>query len=181
MAIQTVEPLVKNVKYEGRFLRFVEAGGWEYVERTKVSGIVVILAVTPENKMIFVEQYRPPIASLCLEIPAGLAGDIVGQELEALEIAASRELLEETGYQADTMTYLTHGASSAGLCTEIVTFFRAEGLKKVTLGGGDASEQINVIEVPLNEVADWLQKRISGGAYVDFKVYTALFFALQKA
>ncbi|HSI85265.1 MAG: NUDIX hydrolase [Candidatus Methylacidiphilales bacterium] len=178
MAIQPAENLANHIRYEGRFLRFVETqSGWEYVERTKVSGIVVIVAVTPENKMIFVEQYRPPVGSVCIEIPAGLAGDIEGQELEALEIAATRELVEETGYLAESMEYLTHGSSSAGLCTEIITFFRARGLKKVN-DGGDGTEAIKVIEVPLPEVHNWLRERIAAGACADFKVFTALYFAL---
>ena len=111
-----------------------------------------------------------------IEIPAGLAGDIEGSEDEALEIAAKRELLEETGYEAREMTRLTDGAVSAGITSEVVTLFRATGLSRTGKGGGDGSEQIDVHEVPLDQVHTWIQQREKAGAIVDFKVYAGLFF-----
>jgi len=46
-------------------------------------------------------------------------------------------------------------------------------------GGGDASENIQVHEVPLGHVPQWLMQRMVQGVVVDLKVYSALFFALQ--
>src|SRR5512142_3214140 len=97
---------------EGKYLRFVKRGRWEYVERTQVSGIVGVLAVTDDNKLILVEQYRPPLQNPVIELPAGLAGDTPGTAGEALAIAARRELLEETGYEASGMELLTNGVVS---------------------------------------------------------------------
>jgi hypothetical protein len=52
-------------------------GSWEYVERTNGEGTsVVIVASTPERKLLFVEQTRVPIQSKTIEMPAGLVGDI---------------------------------------------------------------------------------------------------------
>ena len=46
---------------EGRFLRLVERDTWEHVERIRVSGVVCMVAVTPGNELLLVEQYRPAL------------------------------------------------------------------------------------------------------------------------
>lgn len=160
--------------YNGKHLKFCSIGGWEYVERTKVSGIVAILAITPENKLLLVEQFRPPVGKNVIEIPAGLAGDIVGSEHEELAEAARRELLEETGYEAKTMNFLLEGPVSAGLSTEILTFFQAHDLKKVSAGGGDGTEGIQVHEVPLPHLNNWLKAKRDEGCLIDCKIFSAL-------
>jgi ADP-ribose pyrophosphatase len=165
-----------DVLFEGRFLKVKKKDRWEYVERCKTSGIVAILPITENQEIILVEQFRVPVNQRVIEIPAGLAGDIEGEEDEALAEAAKRELLEETGYEAERMEYLTEGPPSAGLSTEIVTFFRAHGLKKVSDGGGDGSENIQVHAVPLTELENWIEAKRKEGCLVDYKVYAALYF-----
>jgi len=161
---------------DGKHIRLVARGKWEFVERKKVSGIVGIVAVTDENKLILVEQFRAPVNKRVIELPAGLAGDISGSEDEALEIAANRELSEETGYEAKQMTRLIDGAVSAGITSEIVTLFRATGLRRTGEGGGDGSEDITVHEIPVDQVHAWVLAREKEGAIVDFKVYAGLYF-----
>lgn len=178
-ALNILEASPKNdsdVLYEGRFLRVKKNKTWEYVERRKTSGIVAILAVTSQNRLLLVEQFRPPLGKRVIEIPAGLAGDIDGSEHEELAEAARRELLEETGYEAATMRYLTEGPASAGLSTEIITFFEAHDLKRVTAGGGDGGENIQVHEVQLSDLESWLETKRKEGCLVDYKIYTALYF-----
>jgi ADP-ribose diphosphatase len=166
----------KRVIADGKHIRLVARGKWEYAERKKVSGIVGIVAVTDDRKLILVEQFRAPVNARVIEIPAGLAGDIEGSEDEALEIAAKRELSEETGYEAKTMTRLTEGAVSAGMTSEVITLFRATGLARSGKGGGEGSEQIEVHEIPLDQVHVWIQQREKQGAIVDLKVYAGMFF-----
>ena len=166
----------KNVIAQGRFLKLIEENGWEYAERTRVSGIVAIIAVTRTGNVLLTEQYRPPVKKRVIELPAGLAGDTRQFDGESLETAARRELLEETGYQAKGMKRLCGGPISAGFGTEILTFFRASGLKKVTEGGGDESEDITIHEVPLNNVKRWLLSREEGETAIDPKVFTGLYF-----
>jgi NTP pyrophosphohydrolases including oxidative damage repair enzymes len=165
------------ILHEGRFLRLVSNNTWEYVERKRSSGVVAILAITDERKVLFVEQFRPSMGRVVVEIPAGLAGDIAGAENEALAEAARRELLEETGYEAREMEFLIDGPSSSGLSTEFVSFFRARGLTRVAEGGGDPSENLTVHEVPLDSLDDWIAERRAAGRLVDCKVYSALYFA----
>ena len=159
---------------EGRYVRLVKRGRWEYAERTNASGIVAVLAVTAEDEILLVEQRRVPVGRRVIELPAGLAGDVKG---DTLKRAARRELLEETGYRARRMEALVDMTPSAGLVTEIVTLFRATGLTKTGDGGGDATERITVHNVPLGKVAKWLDSRIRRGALVDPKVYAGLYFA----
>jgi ADP-ribose pyrophosphatase len=171
------ENLPESVLHEGRFLRYLRRGKWEFVQRPNVSGIVGIVAVTPEQKLILVEQFRIPVNAQVIELPAGLAGDTAGHENEPLENAAARELFEETGYEAGSFTRLTEGCVSAGVTDEIITLFRAGNLKKTGVGGGDENENIKIHEIPLKDVEAWLLERRKGGAVVDLKVYAGLYFA----
>jgi ADP-ribose pyrophosphatase len=170
----------RQVVHEGRFLRFCKTGHWEYVERTRVSGAVAVLAITGEGRMLFVEQFRPPVGGRVIEVPAGLAGDVEGQEHEAFAEAARRELLEETGYEAEHFEFLMDGQSSAGLANEPISLYAARGLRKVGQGGGVHSEDILVHEVPVPEAEAWLARQRREGVACDFKVYTALYFALKE-
>lgn len=170
----------RQVLAEGAFLRLVRAGGWEYVERTRLSGIVVILAVTDDRRLILTEQFRKPVGKRVIELPAGLAGDVEGAEGEALATAAHRELQEEAGYEAAEMVFLTEGPPSAGLSTEMITFFRARGLKPCGAGGGDGTEDILVHGVRLDEVAAWLELRRKEGLLIDPKVYAGLYFVERE-
>ena len=160
----------------GRFIRLVRRGGWEWAERTNASGIVVIVAVTPDDKVLLVEQHRVPVGGPVIELPAGLAGDIAGEEDEDLSVAANRELEEETGWRAERLERLTAGPVSAGMTSEVLTFYRAHGLQRVGDGGGDPSEDIVVHEVPLTEVHGWLEARAAAGVMADPKVYAGLYF-----
>lgn len=163
--------------HAGRFLKLVNVNGWEFVERKNVSGVVAILAITDSDHIVLVEQFRPPIGKRLIEIPAGLAGDVAGQEHEKLENAAQRELEEETGYSASTFNELLTGPSSAGLTNELITFFEAIGLEKTGDGGGDGHESIIVHEVPMTELRNWFEEQITAGALIDPKIHAALCMA----
>jgi len=161
--------------FETKYLRLVRRNGWDFVERKNICGIVVIVAVTDRDELLLVEQYRAPVAGRVIELPAGLAGDTPGEEDEPLENAASRELLEETGYRADRLVRLFHGPPSPGITSEELTFYFADGVHRVGAGGGDASEQIIVHAVPLRAVPSWLAEQARQGKRVDVKVYAGLY------
>ena len=169
--------MASEILCDAKYLRLVRADGWEFVQRKNISGIVGIIAVTDDRKLILVEQFRPPVGKHVIEIPAGLSGDTPNSRNEDLKLAASRELEEETGYRAGRMTQVASGTASAGLCDEIITLFRAEQLEKISNGGGDESEDITVHEIPLDKVETWLQQQIKQNKLVDLKVYSALHFA----
>lgn len=165
-----------TVLCEAKHLRLLSREGWEYVERPNSTGIVVVFALTPENKVLLIEQPRRAFGKSFIEFPAGLAGD--GDRGESMAAAARRELIEETGYDADHFEIVGQGAPSAGLCTEYVTLLRATGLRKVTGGGGVEGEQITVHEVPLGEVPAFLDAQVAQGKLLDVKLYAGLYFLM---
>jgi ADP-ribose pyrophosphatase len=88
-------------------------------------------------------------------------------------------LREETGYEAAEMELLFAGPPSAGLASEVVTFFKATGLRKIAKGGGEGHEDITVHEIALGEIDAWLRRKSAGGLLVDPKVYTGLYFVTR--
>jgi ADP-ribose pyrophosphatase len=135
---------------------------------------VAIVAVTDARELVLVEQERPAVGGRVVELPAGLAGD---EGEETLDEAARRELLEETGYVADRWERLGEATPSPGLCAEVVTFFRARGLKRGGRGGGDETEAITVHRMPIAAADAWLRARTAEGLLIDEKVYVGLHFA----
>ncbi len=162
--------------FKGRFLALVREGRWEYAERVNATGAAIILAVTSEQKILLVEQYRIPCHARTIELPAGIIGDEPDSGSESHADAARRELQEETGYLAADIEALTTGPASSGLTSEIVTWFRASNLRKTGQGGGIAHEEITVHEVPVSEVCDWLAANARAGILVDPKIYAGLYF-----
>lgn len=165
-----------EILHQAKYLRLCRRGTWEYAERTNSFVAVIVVAVTPEDRVLFVEQYRYSILANTIEMPAGLVGDIRGQEDEDMMEAARRELEEETGWTADGFDFIMAGPTSAGMSNELIAFVRARGLRRVGRGGGDATEQITVHEIPKGEVARWLHARMQQGDSIDPKLYAGLYF-----
>ncbi len=136
----------------------------------------MIIALTPEDKVLMVEQYRIPIQARTLEFPAGLVGDLVDSSDESWSDSARRELLEETGWEARSVESIMAGPSSAGMTTEIMHFVRASDLRRVHAGGGDSTENITVHEVPRSEIAAFVLEKMHAGFAIDPKVYAGLYF-----
>jgi ADP-ribose pyrophosphatase len=167
----------RHVLAEGEHLRLVRQGHWEYAERTKTNRAVAIVAVTDQRKILLTEQYRIPLGQRVIELPAGLVGDDAGSESEDFAVAARRELLEETGYEAALVRFLTVGPPTAGLASEVVAFMLATGLNQMAPGGGIGTEQIVVHAIELFQVQHWLDEQAARGLLIDPKVYAGLYFA----
>jgi ADP-ribose pyrophosphatase len=166
---------------EGRWLSLRKRGRWEYAERNNPGGAVIILAVTPDDCVLFVEQYRVSILKNTIEMPAGLVGDLAGQSDESALLAAERELEEETGYRCARIEFVHEGPSSSGMSTEMIAFVRAWELVKVGPGGGDETENIVVHEVPRREAGRWLFERAAEGYSIDPKLFAGLWFIEHAA
>jgi len=164
------------ILHKGKYLHLICEDNWEYVKRINCSGIVVIVPMTKEGKVIFVEQFRRPVEAQVIEWPAGLVNDKTLHDPETMEAAARRELLEETGYEAEHLSLLVGGPVSSGLSSEIITFYQALDVVKIASGGGDASESIKIHEIPLKEADIWLYEMEKKGFLVDPKVYVGLYF-----
>lgn len=165
----------KEVLCEGRFLRFLtltywDTEGvqrhWEAVERVNCEGIVAIVPVTDGGEVILIRQYRPPLDNYVIEFPAGLndRGETIAQ-------AASRELLEETGYEAGEMIFLGKGPLSSGSSREILTVYLAKRLAFKVIGERDETEDIEVMKIPFDNVYETLSRLEKAGNLVDLKIY----------
>lgn len=165
---------------EGKFLRLVRRNGWEFVERTTPVRAAFIAALTDDGRLILTREYRVPVGKTVVGFPAGLIGDTAGHESESLEAAVRRELVEEAGFEAERVTLLTEGPTSAGQTEEVIAIVLAEGLRKVGPGGGIEGEQILIHEVPLADVDAWLDERVREGCVIDPKVYTGLYFIHRR-
>lgn len=165
----------------GKRLRLIRNRGWEYVERINATGVVAIVAVTEADELLLTEQFRRPLDARVIDLPAGLAGDVKGEETESLATAAKRELLEETGFDCRRLTRLAFAPTSPGLTSEAVTFFLATGLKCIGPGCGVDGEEIKTHRVKLASIDSWLRRQSRRGIQIDVKIYAALYFLLREA
>jgi len=160
-----------ETRWEGRFITVKQQGTWEYVSRSHGIHAAVILAIDEDadgRHVILVEQYRVPLKVRCLELPAGLVGD--HEAGEASEIAAQRELEEETGYHAENWRTVGEFYSSPGMVSESFTLLVATRLTKVSEGGGVDGEDIIVHRVPLANITDFVATKRAEGCGIDVRV-----------
>lgn len=160
-----------ETRWEGRFISVKQQGSWEYVSRARGIHAAVILAIDDAadgRHVILVEQYRVPLKVRCLELPAGLVGDDTAGE--ASEIAAERELEEETGYRAAHWRTVGEFYSSPGMVSESFTLLVATGLTRIGEGGGVDGEDIVVHRVRLDSVADFVAAKRAEGCGIDVRV-----------
>lgn len=176
---------MKKILYEGQYIRLIADGTWEYVERTGNVEAAIIVPVLVDNSypignpkrdnLILIREFRVPLQKYNYGLPAGLVGD--HQRGEDPMAAASRELEEETGYVAGRMHYLISGPPSSGLSNEILHFYLADKLEKVSDKVGVGGEDITVHIVPIKEAWQWLVDRIDDNNVVDPKIFLGLYFA----
>ncbi len=117
-------------------------------EVVKHPGAVAILAITSENKIVLVRQYRKPLNREIIEIPAGKL-----EKGEDPEVCAHRELEEETGYRSKELTYLQSFYTSPGFADELIHIFYTDQLEQgeVQL---DQDEFVERMEVTLEEAIE---------------------------
>jgi ADP-ribose pyrophosphatase len=110
-----------------------------------------------------------------IELPAGLV-----EAGEAMETAAKRELIEETGWSAGKLEFLAEGPISTGASTEALRAYICTDLEHVGKNGGDDNEIIEVIEVPIGETQEYLRAAQEKGLLVDLKVFGLVELARRK-
>jgi ADP-ribose pyrophosphatase len=161
--------------YEGRIInlrvdKVTVVSGTSTREIVEHNGGSVIAAITNDNKIIMVKQFRKPMESPILEVPAGkLDGD------EDPADAALRELSEETGYTAGKLEKLTEFYPSVGYTTEVLHIYLATDLKPGACHP-DENEVLEVMEMDLEEV----YRMVMDGKIHDGKTIAAVMMARDK-
>lgn len=133
-------------------------------------GAVGIIAITPDNKLVLIRQWRAPLGQVTLEIPAG---KIEQDEQDDPLLTAKRELNEETRFEADQFELLTKFYTSPGFADEMMYLYHAVGLKEVKKElPQDDDEFLELVELSASEV----QEAINNGEICDAKTLMAIMF-----
>ena len=152
---------------EGKYVRLLKRGQWEFASRTRNIKAVVVLAEY-DGKVILIDQPRVGPECRCVELPAGLVGD---EDAHATpESTAIKELEEETGFTANRVEPIGEFFASPGMMAESFTLMRAHGVRRIGEGGGDENEDINVHLVPRGQIANFLEQKRAEGFGVDVKL-----------
>ncbi len=184
-----MEIIDKKTVWEGRFLRSLiityrdKSGSlrnWEAVERVNCSGIVVVVPVTANTEFLLIRQFRPVVNNFVVEFPAGL-----NDKKESLIEAARRELIEETGHDAEDFIFMAEGPVSSGMSTEMLTVYLAKNAYPCPSEikeryPSDESEDIEIIKTPIVKIQDTLSHFRENGDYIDLKVYGLAEMAKNK-
>jgi 8-oxo-dGTP pyrophosphatase MutT (NUDIX family) len=129
------------------------------------------VAITEDNKVLMVHQYRHAAEIVSLEIPGGVIDP--GEEPQQ---AMRRELLEETGYQFDDFELLSVVYANPSTANNHTYCYLARGGKKVQEQNLDEQEEIVVEEFTLAEIKDLLlNNKIAQSLHC-----TGLFYALMR-
>jgi ADP-ribose pyrophosphatase len=141
-----MEPLAAREAWRGRYLTAVvetwpDAGDYEMIRKHDA---VAVVPVTPGGDVVLVRQFRPPVRSALLEIPAGLL-DVDGED--ALT-CAGRELAEETGYEHTEIAFLGGAYLSPGFTDEYIHIFWA---RTDIEPSGTPEPGIEVVEMPFGD------------------------------
>lgn len=129
------------------------------------------LALTEDGRAVLVEQYRYAVDRTSLEFAAG----VIGPDESPLE-AARRELLEETGYEADDWTPLGRVAAEPSRHTNYGHLFVARGARRVGAPVLDATEDLHVVLVDATDLGGVVER----GEMVHGTHVAAVFWAMQR-
>ena len=167
------KPEDPQVMWEGKYVRAIKQGRWEYVSRVNEVRAVAILAEY-DGRTILIEQHRAPVGGRCLELPAGLVGDV--DPNATIEDTAIKELEEETGFSADRIERLGDFHSSPGMVSEGFTLVRAHAVRPCGTGGGVEGEDIAVHLVARADIPGFVAAKRAEGLAIDVKLMLFLNF-----
>ena len=114
---------------------------------------VLILAITPQEEVVMVRQYRHGTEQVCLELPGGL----VDPNDDSPELSAGRELLEETGYRASKIENIGECFPQPAILSNKCYFYLAKDVEHVQTQDLDPGEDIEIHKIPLSEIPDKIE------------------------
>lgn len=181
---------MKETLYKTKFLNLMaakreNANDWVYAHRPNAKDIAVIVPVLHKKDgdyTIFLITKRPPITEeygekFCVEFPAGLVGD--ENKDETTLDAINKELLEETGYVADSVKILIKNlTSSAGLTSETSTLALAHiyDLEKKRIPTDDGGIITDRKEILIDKIDEFLTKAQNEGYFLSAQTLSGLYF-----
>ena len=149
--------LGSNTRFENAIFRVREdevevkdgkTTSYAYLERAEA---VVIVPVTPAGEIVMLNQYRYPVDEWCLEVPAGGTHDTDNASLEEV---VHKELREEVGGTAKSLTYVDFFFSGPSSTDEKCHVYLAEGVELSKKQKTEASETIRIELVPVDKAME---------------------------
>lgn len=133
---------------------------------------VSAMALTENNQVVMVRQYRHALGEVCLELPGGC----VDEEDQNFEQAIARELLEETGYAFSSFEYLGKISANPSTNNNLMHMFLARGGKLTASQDLDPNESIQVELYSIDEIRQLIREnKIIQAMHV-----SCLLYALEK-
>jgi len=129
-------------------------------------------ALTEDNKVIMVRQYRHPVGEVILELPGGCVDDTD----KDFQTAIARELLEETGYTFTSYESLGKISANPSTNTNWMHMFLAKGGRKVSVQKLDHNEEIIIELYSIDE----LKKMVRENKIIQAMHITCILYALEK-
>lgn len=169
--MKKIERLDRKLAYRGTILNLYQdtvrlpngsTAVWDYIDHI---GAAAAIPVLPDGRILMVKQYRNALDRFTLEIPAGKrdAAD------EPMEVCASRELEEETGYHSDDLELLITVNTTVAFCNEKIGIFVAKNLVK-TRQHLDPDEDIEIAAFTPGE----LKQKVFSQEICDAKTVAAI-------
>jgi ADP-ribose pyrophosphatase len=113
---------------------------------------VNIIALTPEKEVVLIDQYRYGAEEVLTEIPGGIV-----DKGEAVELAAKRELLEETGYSSENWVYLGGSLPNPAMQNNTVHHYLAIDCVKSAETAFDEHESMVTKLTPAAEIEEMIR------------------------
>lgn len=129
-------------------------------------GASAIIPFIDDDKIILVNQFRKALDRNLLEIPAGKL-----DKGEDPKLCAIRELVEETGYKAEEVTYLGTIATAPGFCDELIYLYKGTGLSK----GEKSLDDDEFTEVKVFTLEE-IKEMIKSGEIIDTKTISSFMY-----
>ncbi|MCB2203312.1 NUDIX hydrolase [bacterium] len=167
-----------DVMYDGRVFTIERDevrhhSGYESVrEVVRHNGGAVVVPLYANGDVLLIRQYRYPIDEEIIELPAGKL-----DEGEDPAVCAARELREETGCSAGSISKLTAMLTTPGFCSEVLHIYLAEQLSEGTQQLEQGEESIALLRIPLREAL----AMCADGRIRDGKTVTGLALAALRS
>lgn len=163
--------LLRGARFNVHEMQLVGSDGKTYKrEVIRHPGAVVLLPLIDRDTVVLIENQRPSVDQLLLELPAGTR-----EQDESPETTAARELVEETGYSAGSLTLIHEFYSAPGICDELMHLYVARDLTKGK-HQREATEEIENRIASRDEITKW----IAEGRIRDAKTLVGLYAFLYS-